>query len=171
MEAGEGEERGERMSLSEFRVVSSAEAVTYNFPTLAMKVVVLATAEDSDGEWSVIESIHEPGSGAPKHIHHQQHETAYVVEGEFLIWTEGRPVLRARPGAYAHFPKGLAHAFKCVGTTTGKLLFWMTPGGYERFFAEAIQVIGPGAPDMGAIAALGKKHDVDIVGGFIEEDA
>jgi hypothetical protein len=45
----------------------------------------------------------------------------------------------------------------------------MTPGGYERFFARAVEVIGSGPPDMNAIAALGKQHDVDIVGPMIEE--
>ena len=45
----------------------------------------------------------------------------------------------------------------------------MTPGGYERFFARAVQVIGSEPPDMNAIAALGKEHDVDIVGPMIDE--
>jgi quercetin dioxygenase-like cupin family protein len=105
------------------------------------------------------------------HIHHRQHETGYVVEGEFLIRRGEGPVERIGPGTYAHFPMGVSHAFKCVGTTRGKLLFWMTPGGYEGFFAKALELVGSGPPDMNALAALGKAHDVDIIGPMIEETA
>jgi len=135
-----------------------------------MTLVFLATSEDSDGEHSVFESIHQPGSGAPLHIHHRQDETAYVVEGQFLIRKGHEAVRRIGAGTYAHFPKGQAHAFKCVGDTPGKLLFWMRPGGYEKFFARAQQLLGSGPPDMEALAALGKEYDADIVGPMIEED-
>jgi quercetin dioxygenase-like cupin family protein len=157
------------MSLDEFRVVQAGQGVVYDFPALAMTLVFLATSEDSGGAYSVFESIHQPGSGAPLHIHHQRHETAYVVEGEFVIRTGDGPLQRIGPGAYVHFPQGVAHAFKCVGQARGKLLFWMTPGGYERFFARAERLIGSGPPDMQAIAALGREHDVVIIGPMIED--
>lgn len=158
------------MGLDQFRVVQPGEGVTYDFPALAMTLVFLVTSEDSDGEQSVFESIHQPGSGAPMHIHHLQHETAYVVEGEFLIRKGDEPVQRIGAGAYVHFPKGLTHAFKCVGDVPGKLLFWMSPGGYEKFFARALEVLGSGPPDMEALAAVGKEYDADIVGPMIEEE-
>jgi hypothetical protein len=59
---------------------------------------------------------------------------------------------------------GATHAFKCVGEETGTILFWMSPGGFERFFAAASEAIGSGAPDMGIMIAIGKEHDSDIIG-------
>ncbi|MBZ0269864.1 cupin domain-containing protein, partial [bacterium] len=64
------------MSLSDYRVVPAGEGTAYDFPSLGMRIVFLATAQDTGGECSVLESIHEPGSGAPQHIHHRTHETA-----------------------------------------------------------------------------------------------
>jgi quercetin dioxygenase-like cupin family protein len=159
------------MGLDRYRVVPPGEGVTYDFPGLGMRIVFLATAADTDGEYSVFESIHQPGSGAPLHIHYQRHETAYVVEGEFLIQKEGEPVRRVGAGTYVHFPKGLPHAFKCVGATTGKLLFLMQPGGYEQLFARVHQVLGSSlSPDPEALAAISKEYDAHIVGPMIEED-
>ena len=50
------------------------------------------------------------------------------------------------------------------------MLFWLAPGGYARFFAAAAAAIGHGPPDMEKLTALGKEHDVDIVGPPIAED-
>jgi quercetin dioxygenase-like cupin family protein len=152
-----------------FRIVKSGKGTTYEFPGFAMTIVFLATADDTDDQVSVFESIHKPGSGAPLHIHHHQHEMAYIVTGEFLIQSGDEPLQRVGPGAYVYFPKGLPHAFKCIGDTTGKILFTMMPGGFERFFAEAAEVIGSGPPNMEAMVAIGKKHDSDIVGPPIQE--
>lgn len=157
------------MGMDQFRVIEPGEGITYTFPALGMKAVFVATAEDTGGDSSVFESIHQPGSGAPLHIHHRQHETAYVVEGEFLIRTGEDPVRRIGPGTYVHFPKGTPHAFQCVGDAPGKLLFWMRPGGYEKFFEKMQQAMGSGPPDMGTLATIGKEHDADIVGPMIEE--
>ncbi|MCL6503949.1 MAG: cupin domain-containing protein [Pirellulales bacterium] len=136
-----------------------------------MKIVFLARSDNTDGEYSVFESTHRPESGAPLHVHHQRHETAYVVEGEFLIRNQDQPVRRIGPGAYLAFPKGLPRAFQCVGTATGKLLFLMQPGGYERFFARVHQVLGSSpSPDLEALRAISKEYDAEIVGPMIEQD-
>jgi quercetin dioxygenase-like cupin family protein len=159
------------MGLDHYRAVQPGEGVTYDFPALGMTIVFLARSEDTDGAYSVFESIHRPGSGAPLHVHRQRHETAYVVAGEFLIRNQGEPVRRIGPGAYVHFPKGLPHAFKCVGSATGKLLFLMQPGGYEQLFAKAHQVLGSSAsPDRDALVAISKEYDAEIVGPMIEEE-
>lgn len=152
------------MSLDTHRLVQPGEGTIYEFPGFAMTIVVLCSAEESDGQYSIFESIHEPGSGAPLHIHHHKHETAYVVEGEFLVQIADQPLQRIGPGTFVHFPIGQAHAFKCVGQVTGKILFLMSPGGFERYFAAASAAIGDGPPDMGVMIALGKEHDSDIVG-------
>ncbi len=152
------------MKLEKFRLVNPGEGTAYEFPGFAMTIVVLVSSDDSDGQYSVFESIHEPGSGAPLHIHERQHESAYVVSGEFLIQKSNKPVQRVGPGTYLHFPMGLAHAFKCVGETTGKILFWMSPGGFEKFFATAAAKIGSGPPDMAVMTEIGKEYDSIIIG-------
>lgn len=145
-------------------IVEPGKGKTYEFPGFAMTIVSLAAAEDTDDKFSIFESIHEPGSGAPLHIHYHQDEMAYIVSGEFLVQNGSDPLQRVGPGTYIHFPKGLPHAFKCVGDSTGKILFTMMPGGFERFFAEVAEVMGDGPPNMEAMVAIGKKHDSDIVG-------
>jgi hypothetical protein len=46
----------------------------------------------------------------------------------------------------------------------------MRPGGYEKLFARAVQVLGSGRQDLEALAAVGKEYDLDVVGPMIAED-
>jgi hypothetical protein len=41
-----------------------------------------------------------------------------------------------RPGAFLHLKKGIPHAYKNIGNSTGRLLLQYMPAGFENFFAE-----------------------------------
>lgn len=84
----------------------------------------------------MIEAIASPGNGPPAHLHRNEDETLYVLEGDIEI-TNGDKVLKAKPGAVAFVPKGTVHRFQCTGHHTGRLLLLYTPDGIEGFFREA----------------------------------
>src|SRR5215469_16113838 len=45
----------------------------------------LATAEDTQGRFALIEAVAKRGNVPPPHIHHREDETFYVMEGEMTF--------------------------------------------------------------------------------------
>ena len=61
----------------------------------------LATTEETDGAYFVLEGMVPPGAGPPPHIHHDQVETFYVVEGQLEVMM-GDEVRQAKAGDFLH---------------------------------------------------------------------
>jgi quercetin dioxygenase-like cupin family protein len=95
-----------------------------------------ATSAETGGAYTVIENISLPGNGPPTHLHENEDESIYVIDGEFEILLGAR-TLRAKPGAFVFVPKRTVHRFRCIGDGPGKVLVHFTPGGIEGFFREA----------------------------------
>jgi quercetin dioxygenase-like cupin family protein len=115
--------------------------------TLTLK----ATAADTGGAYTLIEILARPGQGPPPHIHQNEDETFYVLDGRFEILL-GEHLIDAGPGAFVLVPKGTLHRFRCVAERPSRLLVMFTPGGLEEFFREAgIRAAGDGpAPAVDA---------------------
>jgi quercetin dioxygenase-like cupin family protein len=99
-------------------------------------VWIKATAADTGGAYTLLEIAAAPGGGPPPHVHANEDETFYVLEGTFDIHIGDRTV-HARPGTYAFVPRGTVHRFQCCRDGRGRLLVVFTPGGLEGFFREA----------------------------------
>lgn len=114
------------------------------------------------GALSVIELQPPPGCGPPLHVHHREHETFFVVEGEFEFQV-GDEVIRAGPGAILFAPKEIPHRFQNVGATEGRMVVTLAPGGFEQFFVEAHELFADSPPSTEAVFALGKKYDLEFL--------
>lgn len=101
-------------------------------------------AQETDGTCTVFESHVPPGGGPPMHIHHRGPELVYVLSGEFDVFREGKQTVRATRGGSVYMPQGVAHSFTNVGSTAGRLLFTVIPGGIEHFF---VQIGRPASPE------------------------
>jgi quercetin dioxygenase-like cupin family protein len=131
------------------------------------RITVKLTSEDTGGVYSVAEEISPPLGGPPPHIHSQEDETFYVLEGEveFLL---GEDTIEAGAGSCAYAPRGTLHTFKNVGTSPSRVLFVLNPGGFERFFLEAGEPAPEGSsppegePDVGRIVEIGQKYGLEI---------
>ena len=135
-------------------------------------VIIRATAAETGGAYTMIEAIASPGNGPPPHLHKNEHETLYVLEGDFEILNGDKKqgLVKAKPGAVAFVPKGTVHRFRCIGDRIGRLLLVYTPGGIEGFFRESgrpANVDGP-APsiDSDEIARseiAGRRYGLEVV--------
>ncbi len=99
-------------------------------------VQIKASAAQTQGAYTMIEVFSSPGNGPPAHVHKNEDETLYVLDGEFEI-LNGEHHFRAKPDALAFVPRGTVHRFRCVGEIPGRILVIYTPGGIEGFFREA----------------------------------
>lgn len=99
----------------------------------------LVTGEESGGAYFAMEALVPPGGGPPPHIHSNEDETFYVLEGDVTFVLGDRTVV-AGPGDFVHVPRGNVHCFQNRGATTARLILTFTPSGIEKFFEETLQV-------------------------------
>lgn len=138
---------------------------TYNI--IGELVTFKVTNAETNGAFSVMEIVGQPGGGPPPHTHASA-ETFAILEGEFEFAgiEGGQPyTLRAQAGATVFIPAGEVHTYKVVGSTAGKAILVFAPGiDMERFFAEAGTPVTSGMatpsdpPDIPAMMAIARKH-------------
>src|SRR5713226_5090882 len=82
---------------------------------------VLLTTEATGGAISVIMGCHKRGEGPPDHVHFNQEEVFFIVEGTYEL-TVGEQTSTAGPGTIVFIPRNVVHRFKHVGDTTARML-------------------------------------------------
>jgi mannose-6-phosphate isomerase-like protein (cupin superfamily) len=101
-----------------------------------MTVKVLLSTSETQGTLAVFEDTVAPGFGPPRHIHHNQDETFFFVEGFFDVEVDGQ-LFHMKAGDVAFIPKGAVHAWKNVGEVTGRLRYVFSPASnIEDMFLE-----------------------------------
>jgi mannose-6-phosphate isomerase-like protein (cupin superfamily) len=130
------------------RIVTTEEGETIRPFGLEMKV--LLSSEDTGGSFSALYVVHQPGEGPPPHMHYNQEEYFFVIEGTYEM-TVGDTTQTAGPGTMVFIPPHTVHTFKNVGDTPAKQLDWTLPGGQDRYFREIDAMVKGGAgfgPEM-----------------------
>ncbi|HCE5827402.1 TPA: cupin domain-containing protein [Pseudomonas aeruginosa] len=98
---------------------------------------------DTHGRFSLIEATVPPGGGPPMHIHKNEDEIFYVLQGELDV-IAGSEQYKARSGDLVLIPKNVPHCFRNNGLHAVKQLLIFTPAGFEEFFEEAGTPASPG---------------------------
>jgi quercetin dioxygenase-like cupin family protein len=129
-----------------------------------------ATSEATAGRLWVKELLAPRGMAVPRHVHTNEDEAFYVLDGEVSMHI-GDDVMHARTGSFLWGPRAVPHAFR-IESETAKVLVFSTPGGFDRFFIDTgtpataptppPPVTDP--PDLDAIVAAAREHRVDIIG-------
>jgi quercetin dioxygenase-like cupin family protein len=131
------------------------------------RVSFLISGEETGGVFSLTEFAEAPPPvpSAPAHRHLDADETLYILEGDFHFILDGRTI-PAPVGSYLHIPKGTLHGIENVGTTTGRMLVFLTPAGFEGFWAERAQLPATSGnqDDPGALRTLQEKFHMDTGG-------
>ena len=117
-----------------------------------------ASGEDTGGAYSLTDSVVPPGGGPPPHVHHQEHEAFWVLEGELEVQV-GENTFRAGAGSFVHLPKDIQHAYQNVGTGPARFLTLMVPGGLEKFFEE----VGKTATDLSSAPPFGEEDIEELL--------
>jgi len=119
--------------------------------------------EDTGGVYSLLE-VELFGDGPPQHIHKNEEEAFYVLEGEIQMLM-GERTMRLKAGSFVLIPKGTVHAMCLVDEKPARFLAMFSPPGMEGFFDEAA---GLDLSDTDAYIAkaneLAEKYHMEIVG-------
>ena len=137
--------------------LEQAQAIT----PFGLDMKVLLTTEATGGAISVLMAWHKPGEGPPDHVHFNQEEMFFVLEGTYELTVDGQTAT-AGAGTIVFIPRNVVHRFKNVGDTTARLLDWSLPGGQDHYFKAIANL----APDDGftgeKVMAISKKFDTNF---------
>jgi quercetin dioxygenase-like cupin family protein len=122
----------------------------------------LVEREQSSGSVAVFEFDVPAGAKVPvAHSHDGYEETIYGLEG-VLTWTVDGTPTDVGPGDALCIPRGAVHRFDNVGDVDARALAIVTPGilgpDYFREVAAVLDAAAGGPPDLGAIAAVMRRH-------------
>src|SRR5215467_5237634 len=84
----------------------------------------LATGEDTHGQFALIEAVARIGNVHPPHIHHQEDEIFYVLEGEIVVSVGGRTI-KGTPGTTVFLPRDVPHSFT-IESEQSRMLILLT---------------------------------------------
>jgi mannose-6-phosphate isomerase-like protein (cupin superfamily) len=112
----------------------------------------------SAGDFALVEHPMPPRAlAAPLHRHNREDEYSYVLEGRMGALL-GDDVLEAGPGDLVFKPRGEWHTFWNAGDVPARILEIIAPAGFERFFAELV--------DLGGVAAAPPDHLAEQLGRY-----
>ena len=123
--------------------------------TIAYKVV----PQDSSGLLILENTFHAKG-GPARHLHYEQDEWFYTLEGEFLIEV-GPDKYKLQAGDSLLAPRQVPHVWAYIGDTVGRMLITFLPAGkMEAFFREVTKAnaMPPQDPE------LWRAHGMELVG-------
>jgi mannose-6-phosphate isomerase-like protein (cupin superfamily) len=135
----------------EYREVFGTRRIDYKVSTL-----------DTNGGLFVSELIDDLKGGPARHLHFEQDEWFYVVEGDYIIEI-GDERYRLGPGDSVFAPRMVPHVWAHVGEGTGRLIAAVQPAGkLEAFFDELAKV--KGIPSREEMQKLFRAHGMDLAG-------
>ena len=131
---------------------------------------IKADGAQTGGRMMLTEQRAPRGSGSPLHVHHNEHEWFYVLDGELTIWVAGRTVV-APAGSFVFGPRDVPHTF-IVSSDEARFLLVTQEAGFEGF----VRTLGTPAPvaeippapdappDMAPVLQAAADHGLEILG-------
>ena len=134
---------------------------------------IKVTAEQTGGQYALVEILAPDGYKGVLHVHHFEDEGFYILEGEMTFYV-GEQTIKAHPGSFLFGPKDVPHAFT-MDSGPAKLLFAFSPAGLEAGIREmgepARSLTVPPQPEeppdeaeMERMAAIGARYGAEIIG-------
>ena len=77
----------------------------------------LATGEQTGETFALVDEQGKRGDSVPLHLHRDDMESFYVVDGEITLYIGDQPGVRASAGSFAHLPGGTVHGFRIESET------------------------------------------------------
>ena len=117
---------------------------------------------DTDGGLSVAEITSFDKGGPARHLHHEQDEWFYVVEGEYAIEV-GEERYELGPGDSVLAPRKVAHVWAHVGEGTGRVIAALQPAGEIEAFFDELATLGS-SPEREVLRRTFSSHGLELTG-------
>jgi quercetin dioxygenase-like cupin family protein len=118
--------------------------------------------EEAGGGFSLVEHPMSPRAlAAPLHRHGREDEYSYVLEGQVGALL-GDEVLVASAGDLIFKPRNQWHTFWNAGDEPARILEIISPAGFERFFAELVDLGGVTQAEPQTLADLAARYQLEM---------
>jgi len=134
----------------------------------------LATGEQTARAFTLVDERAKRGESVPLHLHRDDMESFYVLEGEIMFYIGDQPGIRARAGSFAHLPGGTVHGFR-IESETARYLILTTPRHGEFYRAITLPSRQGSLPplesiDGAQIEQACEEYGVEFVGPLPDEN-
>ena len=120
----------------------------------------MAWAAETGGGFSLVEHPMAPRAlAAPLHRHTHEDEYSYVLEGRMGADLGGE-VVYGDPGDLVFKPRGQWHTFWNAGDEPCRILEIISPGGFERYFEELVDLRARPTPE--AVAEIAARYGLEF---------
>ena len=142
------------------RILGPAEGKAGFLGSIGVRFMV--DGEMTDGGFSLVEHpMSARALAAPLHRHLREDEYSYVLEGRMGALL-GDDVLEAGPGDLVFKPRGEWHTFWNAGDDSCRILEIIAPAGFERFFAELVELGGVAQADPTVLGNLCERYALEM---------
>ncbi|HTJ93263.1 MAG TPA: cupin domain-containing protein [Pararobbsia sp.] len=152
---------------SSFPTVFETAAPSYVF--LGVRMRVLLTAQQTNGQFTLIEGSMPPGGDGGLHVHDREDETMTILEGELEV-TIGDDVRILKAGASYFAPRGVPQRLRNRGEVPMRGVLVTTPGGFDTFVAKAglpadapMPAMPPTQEQIAQLVRLANEHGIRIL--------
>ncbi len=136
-------------------------------PVPGHKITHKLLGADTDGAYSLLE-IELTRDGPPQHIHKNEDEAFYILEGEIKMLM-GERTFRMKAGEFAMVRRGTVHTWCRAEENPAKILALFNPPGFEQFFDDAVDLdVADTEAYVAKANALAEKYNMEIVGPPLE---
>lgn len=135
-----------------------------NYDWSADHTFVKVSAEDTGGQYTLMEDNLKANFALGLHLHRYHAETFYILDGKIDFYLDGDWVT-ATPGTCIHIPPGVPHACTMAdGSDSGRMLMIYQPSGFDQYLAELAKFSDADFNDASKMAALNDKYDIVELG-------
>lgn len=124
------------------------------------RVTMLVRGDETGGQLAAVELHQAPGQEPPSHIHTNEDEIVYVLEGHLTFWI-GDDEHRVVAGACVFLPRGIEHGY-AVESEAARLLVVVAPAGSEGCFGEVEATSSPAGIER--LIAVAARYGITLTG-------
>jgi mannose-6-phosphate isomerase-like protein (cupin superfamily) len=147
--------------------MAGSEAKEFVLAGVVMKRLV--SGEQTEGAFCLFENRTDGQTATPIHVHADDDETVYVIEGQLTAVVDG-DARTLSPGESIFLKRGIPHQLMNPGNHTARYILIGTPSLFERFLAEAGrelrkgEVVGPPTPaDIERLKAAAPRFGITLL--------
>ena len=141
----------------EFITSEGGEVISFMGMDLVWKVV-----NEPKSELLTFIQVAPAGSGVPLHIHHNEDESIYLLEGS-LRFQVGEDVFDVNEGDSVYMPRGKVHGFRITGDKPARILFILAMKPESRYVDMFDGLVGLAPTDFEQVTKVCAANNVEFL--------
>lgn len=117
---------------------------------------------EKTGELLTFIQVAPPGGGVPMHIHHNEDEFIYLLEGS-LRFQLGDEAFDVNEGDHVYMPRGVKHGFRITGDKTARILFTLAVKPESNYVEMFEGLVGLAPEQFDKVAEVCGNNNVEFL--------